>query len=62
MPCMGGSVEDREAEVKQRIRAYFAEVKPEHRGHVIERLKWLRTNEERLSYLRGWTKLPGRSR
>jgi hypothetical protein len=54
---MGIPVEASEAEVKQRIRAYFAKVKPEHRQQVIERLQQLRTNDERLSYLRGWTKL-----
>ena len=44
--------------MKQRIRDLFAKVKPEHREKVIEFLKTLNTNEERLSYLRGWTKVP----
>lgn len=47
-----------EEELKQRIREMFAKVKPEHREQVVNRLKQLRSNDERLSYLRGWTKLP----
>jgi hypothetical protein len=55
---MGLDVDAQEAEVKALIRAYFAKVKPEHQKQVIERLRELRSNDERLSYLRGWTKLP----
>ena len=55
---MGSAVEDPEAELKDRIRIFFAKVKPEHREYVLAALKQLRTNDERLSYLRGWTKLP----
>lgn len=47
-----------EEELKQRIREMFSKVKPEHREQVVNRLKQLRSNDERLSYLRGWTKLP----
>lgn len=46
-----------EEELKQRIREMFSKVKPEHREQVVNRLKQLRSNDERLSYLRGWTKL-----
>ena len=53
---MGLAVGDEE-ELKQRIRELFSKVKPEHREQVVQRLRELRTNDERLSYLRGWTKL-----
>lgn len=38
------------------IREMFKRVKPEQREQVLESLKGL-SNEERVSYLRGWLKL-----
>lgn len=54
---MGRAVEAEEA-LKQQIKALFQKVKPEHREQVLQRLQQMRNNDERASYLRGWTKLP----
>lgn len=50
-----GMAVGREEEVKLMIRELFARVSPEHREQVLDRLKTM-TNEQRVSYLRGWTK------
>lgn len=49
------SPEAREDDTKARIRELFAHVKPEHREQVLGRLKDM-TNDQRVGYLRGWTK------
>lgn len=45
-----------EEEVKAHIKAMFQQVAPAHRERVLELLKQYSSNDQRMSFLRGWLK------